>query len=161
MTLVLTGCGNDSSAGIVEEIPDANMPSEGPYLAYEDAGFEGARISITAGDTILYADLNDSRTSYEFTQLLPLQLDTIERMGLAKGLNLPESIYGSAERTREYELGGIAYWPEGPDIAIFYTDDLYEQTIVEVITMGKIESGVEVFAGYDGPVAIELADKTQ
>ena len=43
----------------------------------------------------------------------------------------------------------------GPDLAIFY-DDIYEQTIVPVIPMGKAESGAENMRNTSGTVTLEL-----
>ncbi|HIQ59425.1 MAG TPA: hypothetical protein IAB22_08220 [Candidatus Merdivicinus intestinavium] len=42
-----------------------------------------------------------------------------------------------------------------PDLAIFY-DDIYEQTIVPVIPMGKAESGAENLRDTSGTVILEL-----
>lgn len=39
---------------------------------------------------------------------------------------------------REYAIGDFGYWEDGSDLAIFY-DDIYEQTIVPVILLAKVE----------------------
>lgn len=113
------------------------------------------KITITAGDTVLYATMYDNPTARNFLEVLPFTLPTIERSGLAKGVHLPESIeYESDKLTRNYKLGEIGYWPGG-DIAIFYTDTLFEKTIVDVVQIGQIEAGVEVFENYSGSITIE------
>lgn len=43
----------------------------------------------------------------------------------------------------------------GPDLAIFY-DDIYEQTIVEVIPLGHAQAGAETMADETGTVKLEL-----
>lgn len=60
--------------------------------------------------------------------------------------------------TRNYELGGLAYWYPGPSVAIFHSDHL-EQTIVPVVTIGKINDDVSLFAEYEGSVSIEAKEK--
>jgi len=120
-----------------------------------------SRISITAGDTVLYANMYDNDTAREFIKTLPFTLPTIERSGLAKGVHLPQYIdYEEDKLTREYKLGEIGYWPGG-DIAIFYTDHLFDRTIVDVVQIGQIESGVEVFLNYSGSVTIERVQVEQ
>ena len=125
-----------------------NAPASG------EEAYGSNEITITAGDTILNAVMYDNDTARAFMDLLPLTLPTIERSGLAKGVHLPEFLpYDEAALTREYSLGEIGYWPGG-DIAIFYNDTRFEQTIVDVIQIGKIEQGVELFEQYDGEVTI-------
>lgn len=60
------------------------------------------------------------------------------------------------DTTREYEIGDFGYWDAGPDLAIFY-DDIYEQTIVDVIPLGHAETGAEAMANCTGTVRLELA----
>lgn len=79
----------------------------------------------------------------------------IERNSFAKGMTLPERLSSSEATTREYEIGDFGYWNAGPDLAIFY-DDIYEQTIVEVIPLGHAEAGAEAMANESGTVRLEL-----
>ncbi len=140
-----------------------SSPSQGNGNGGNVPIYSDNRISITTGDTVLYANMYDNDTAREFMELLPFTLPTIERSGLAKGVHLPEYLgYDETALTREYSLGEIGYWPGG-DIAIFYTDTLFEQTIVDVVQIGQIESGVDVFLHYSGSVTIErvqVSDKT-
>ena len=64
------------------------------------------------------------------------------------------------ETTREYEIGDFGYWAAGPDLAIFY-DDIYDQTIVPVIPMGKAEQGAEDMRNTFGTVRLELVPETE
>ena len=70
----------------------------------------------------------------------------------------PEHLSSAEDVTREYEIGDFGYWNAGPDLAIFY-DDIYEQTIVEVIPLGHADSGAEMLAGETGTVRLELVDR--
>ncbi len=78
-----------------------------------------------------------------------------ERNNFAKGMTLPERLSSSETTTREYEIGDFGYWNAGPDLAIFY-DDIYEQTIVEVIPLGHAEAGAETMRNETGTVRLEL-----
>lgn len=57
-------------------------------------------------------------------------------------MTLPEQLYSGEDVTREYEIGDFGYWNAGPDLAIFY-DDIYEQTIVEVVPLGHADKGAK------------------
>lgn len=50
------------------------------------------------------------------------------------------------------------HWNAGPDLVIFY-DDIYEQTIVEVILLGHAETGAETIANESGTVRLELVNE--
>lgn len=124
-----------------------------------DVIYSENEIKITAGEAILYAKMYDNQTAQNFMKTLPFTLATIERSGLAKGIHLPKYIeYESDKLTRDYKLGEIGYWPGG-DIAIFYTNDLYDKTIVDVVQIGIINSGVEIFKSYNGIITIEKVIK--
>jgi hypothetical protein len=118
---------------------------------------EGARIKITAGNTILYAVMYDNETVREFVNLLPLRLTAFDRIGLVKSTVLPRPISDNGERTRWYARGAVFYWPEGPEVAFCYSDHL-PQTVVPIIHIGVIEAGVEVFQNYTGEIIVELVD---
>lgn len=52
----------------------------------------------------------------------------------------------------------LATGTPGPILAIFY-DDIYEQTIVEVIPLGHALSGAELLANETGTVRLELVNE--
>lgn len=116
---------------------------------------EGRQVKMTAGDVEVLITLNDSQAAADFAGMLPLELTLIERNSFAKGMTLPRPLSTEEETTREYETGDFGYWAAGPDLAIFY-DDIYEQTIVPVIPMGKAESGAENLRDTSGTVLLEL-----
>lgn len=90
-------------------------------------------------------------------QMLPLELTLIERSSFAKGMTLPARLSAEEATAREYEIGDFGYWDAGPDLAIFY-DDIYEQTVVPVIPLGKAGSGAKLLANTSGTVTLELAE---
>ena len=92
-------------------------------------------IRITAGDTVLSGVLYDTQTSRAF--------------------DLPEHIPRYAKAGYAYELGSLAYWYEGPSIALIYKASR-DQTVVPVVPIGKVTSDVSVFEEYGGIITIEL-----
>lgn len=117
---------------------------------------EGTQIKMITENTEVVITLNDSRAAADLVAMLPLKMTLIERNSFAKGMTLPEHLSAIEETTREYEIGDFGYWNAGPDLAIFY-DDIYEQTIVEVIPLGHAETGAETMRNESGTVRLELA----
>ena len=89
--------------------------------------------------------------------MLPLTLTLIERNNFAKGMTLPRGLNTDEATTRTYSIGDFGYWDLGPDLAIFY-DDIYEQTVVPVIPLGKAESGAEKLSNASGEIRLELVE---
>ena len=116
---------------------------------------EGTKIKMITDNTEVVITLNGSRAAADLVKMLPLELTLIERNSFAKGMTLPQQLSSEEATTREYEIGDFGYWNAGPDLAIFY-DDIYEQTIVEVIPLGHADSGAETMANEEGTVRIEL-----
>jgi hypothetical protein len=119
---------------------------------------EGTQIKMITENTEVVITLNDSRAAADLVTMLPLEMTLIERNSFAKGMTLPERLSSVEATTREYEIGDFGYWNAGPDLAIFY-DDIYEQTIVEVIPLGHAETGAETMANESGTVRLELVNE--
>lgn len=135
---------------------DTGTLDESENSSYESV--EGTRIKMITENTEVVITLNDSRAAADLVALLPLKMTLIERNSFAKGITLPEQLSSVEATTREYEIGDFGYWNAGPDLAIFY-DDIYEQTIVEIIPLGHAETGAETMANEAGTVRLELVSE--
>ena len=118
---------------------------------------EGTQIRMTAGDVEVLITLNDSAAALDLYEKLPLEMELIERNNFAKGMTLPSPLSTNEPTTRNYEIGDFGYWAAGPDLAIFY-DDIYDQTIVPVIPVGKAVEGAERMADTSGTVRLEAVE---
>ena len=138
---------------------NAAVPAEtaAPTEATKYTNAEGMQIKVTAGDVEVTVTLNGSKAAADLVNMLPLELTLIERNRFAKGMTLPAPLSAEEKTTRQYEIGDFGYWDAGPDLAIFY-DDIYEQTVVPVIPLGKAESGAEKLANTSGTVTLELVE---
>lgn len=142
------GCGREyeREEEFEDELEEVNM----------DSSEELYHIRITAGDTVLSGVLYDTQTSRDFAEMLPLTVELWHPApGFARAFDLPESIPRYAKAGYEYELGSLAYWYEGPSIALIYKASR-DQTVVPVVPIGKITSDVSVFEEYGDTITIEL-----
>ena len=81
------------------------------------------KIKLRIKDKVLIATLTKSKTTQDFVSLLPLTLTMDDLFGREKFGHLPRAISEGGERTDNYEIGELAYWSPGPDVAIFYRHD--------------------------------------
>ena len=100
------------------------------------------KIKLTIDNKTLTATLADNRTARDFASLLPLTLTMNDLFGREKFGHLPRAISDKGKRTHTYEIGDIAYWSPGPDVAIYYHHDGEQIPDPGIIVIGKIDSGV-------------------
>ena len=111
------------------------------------------KIRVRIGDNALTATLIDSKTARDFVALLPLTLTMNDLFGREKFAHLPRAISTEGKRTHIYQLGDIAYWSPGPDVAIYYQHDGEKIPDPGIIVIGKLDSGVDAF---NVPGAVEI-----
>ncbi|WP_217240456.1 cyclophilin-like fold protein [Streptomyces sp. AC555_RSS877] len=119
------------------------------------------RIRLTAGATVLNATLDDNATARDFASLLPLTLRMDDLFKREKYGHLSRSLAVGGEPRFSYEIGDIAYWSPGPDIAVFYAHDGESIPDPGIVILGKIDHlGADALKKYDGAVdvAIEAID---
>lgn len=114
---------------------------------------ETMRIKITAGSKVLTATLLDNATSRDFMALLPLTLTLKDYAGTEKVSDLasPLSTQGAPSGSSS-SAGDIALYVPWGNLAIFYRDFVYAAGL---ITMGKIDSGVDKIPQLDGAVTFK------
>jgi hypothetical protein len=103
------------------------------------------RIRLKVGATSVTATLLDSKASRDFASLLPLTLTMDDLFRREKCGRLPRPISEEGRRAHAYAIGEVAYWPPGPDVAVYYRQDLQPIPDPGIIVLGKIDSGVEAF----------------
>jgi hypothetical protein len=106
---------------------------------------DGMKIRLKVADRVTTATLIHSKTTEDFISLLPLTLTMNDLFRREKFGHLPRAISKEGKRTHTYEVGDIAYWSPGPDVAIYFRQDGQEIPDPGIIVIGKIDSGVETF----------------
>lgn len=120
---------------------------------------DGTTITMTFGDTVVTAVLDDSKTSKAFLERLPLTIDMnrySDREYYAAIPQLPEN----GEEIPDYENGDVTYYTSGKSLAIFF-GNAENSNQGDLIRMGKIISDLSAFDSISESVSvtIELADK--
>ncbi len=144
------------------KLPGTNICEAAENPIINDSQRTLVKITLDAGGKTLTATLASSKAAKDFLSLLPLKLTFEDLFGREKFAHLPRPLSEEGKRSRKYEVGTIAYWPPGPDVAIFYRDDGLEIPAPGIILLGKIESGVETLGELPSPIKMtfDLQGKT-
>ncbi len=76
------------------------------------------KICLRLDEETITATLLDSAAARDFAKLLPLTLTMNDLFGREKYGHLPRAISEDGRRAGAYEVGQIAYWPPGRDVAV-------------------------------------------
>jgi hypothetical protein len=116
---------------------------------------DSMKITLKIGDRAITATLIACKTAQNFVSLLPLTLTMNDLFGREKFAHLPQAISTEGKRTHTYEVGDIAYWSPGPDVAIYYQHDGEKIPEPGIIVIGKLDSGVDAF-NVPGSVEVKI-----
>jgi hypothetical protein len=116
---------------------------------------DSMKIRLRVKDQIITATLIDSKTTRDFISLLPLTLTMNDLFHREKYAHLPKAISAEGVRAHTFEVGEIAYWSPGPDVAIYYRQDGERIPAPGIIVIGKVDSGVETL-NVNGSVKVTI-----
>jgi hypothetical protein len=121
------------------------------------------RVELVVDGHIATATLADIPAAHQFAAMLPVELDMHDPFGQAKSGALPRALdVGDAARVFDPATGGVYYWPDGGDLAVFY-DDLGQRVPPPgLVRLGVVDSGLGAIASASNRVTvrIELLDRT-
>ena len=121
---------------------------------------EITKIRIAIGETVATAELNDSETSKDFIDLLPLTLNMTRFYDREYAASLsPATLSQNGEAIDDFENGDITYYIAGNALAIFF-DEANESNQSGLIRMGKITSDLNEIINLSGnsEVTITLSE---
>ena len=113
------------------------------------------RISVSVGDQVLHATLDDSPAGRAFAALLPLTVSLRDHAGTEKISDLPARLptKGSPPGTAA-QAGDLDYYAPWGNLACFYRPFGYSQGLV---TLGRLDSGVDQLAAVTSDVPVTFA----
>jgi hypothetical protein len=116
-------------------------------------------IRLIIGDRAATARLDDRAPARDFAAMLPVTIAMRDLLDREKPGRLPRQLdIAGASREYRYEVGEIAYWAPGNDIAIFYADDGQSIPQPGLVRLGTVDAGLDVIAtaGSAFDMSIEL-----
>lgn len=111
-------------------------------------------ITITAGDTIITARLNDSQVSQDLIAMLPVTLPWYRNSGIEYITELPAPLTEDGPFYTDVQPGDLVYYNPMDSITIIYE----ETSSVPTLTyMGEITSDLSVFRDLPDDVELRIA----
>lgn len=115
---------------------------------------EAINISMTVGDTVVTAALDNSETTQAFLATLPRTL-TMNHYGGREYYGRIEALPENGEAIADFENGDVTYYPSGSSLAIFFAgEDSSSQG--GLIRMGKITSDLSAFEALGDSVEMHI-----
>lgn len=111
-------------------------------------------ITMTVGETVITATLDDSETSKAFLATLPRTI-SMSAYGEREYYGRIEAISENGSRIPDFEDGDVTYYPAGPSFAVFYANS-EQSDLPGLIRMGKLTSDVSVFETLGESVEVRI-----
>lgn len=153
LVLAMMATNNWSPAAVAK----GNNATETPPNATKEQN-SGTRVKISNDRHELFAVLNDSPTARDFLSLLPMTIAMKDYSGSAK-ISYPDRKLSAAGAPAGVApaVGGFTYYAPYGDIAIWYTDSAYVESLIQ---LGEITEGLENLKHLEGQVTFEaVADR--
>lgn len=115
---------------------------------FDDEMNDNYRIKLTFNDNEIFVKLNNSKTSIDFLNMLPMELEFEDYNSTEKISYLPEKLTTEdAPSGYTPEIGDFSYYAPWGNLSIFYEDFRYSNSLIK---LGEIESGIEKLEELNG-----------
>jgi hypothetical protein len=114
---------------------------------------EGTPITITAGDVVITAALNDSQVAQDFAATLPVTLPWFRNAGIEYITELSAPMTETGPFYTDVQPGDIVYYNPLDSITIIYEETSSVPTLTK---MGEITSDLSVFENLPGDVEMRI-----
>lgn len=142
---------------------------ETPQTPDEDEGEDGddsstrTAITLTVGETVLEAYLNDNCTARDLISRLPVTV-TLNRGShdYCGGIS-PALEYDEEDVQYGWHDGDLAFWTAGDDFVIFHSDEANSSSTGNLVIIGAVTSNIETVRslGQNINVTIALAENNE
>lgn len=157
----LAACGQseaaqDSSSEAPQPEPSAITQAPEPEEAPEAENGVQTPVTLTIGDTVLEAYLNDSAPAQSLIAQLPLTvtLNDSDNDFCGDSLDIP---YSDEDVTSGYENGDLAFWPPASNFVIFVSGEENSASTDNLVNLGHITSPQEMLDALEGQIEVTIA----
>ena len=161
LVLSLAACGNNAPASNdpsenepVESTSNTTAPTEQPTESTDGQ----TAITLTIGDKVLNAYLNDSAPAKSLIAQLPLTVTLNDSDNDFCGGNL-DIDYSDSDVTSGYHNGDLAFWTPANNFVIFVDDEENSANTGNLVILGKITESQEVLDSLEGRIDVTIALK--
>ena len=159
LLLALSGCSAPTEPSADPSDNTTSVEIESPSAESDDSSKTETKtttdITLTFGDTVVWATMDDSETTKAFLERLPFTISMSrygEREYYAAIPELPEN----GEEIPDFENGDITYYTAGKSLAIFFGNE-GNSSQSDLIRMGRISSDLTVFQSMEDTLDITIS----
>jgi len=113
-------------------------------------------ITITAGDTVITAVLNNTTTARDIVSALPLTINAKDWEDKAYYGRVHGDISTGEAQHNQLQAGDLVYWINGKAMMLYYDDTKDSKITTPVITIGRITSDLKAFENLDDAVEMRV-----
>ncbi|WP_163164884.1 cyclophilin-like fold protein [Arthrobacter sp. Alg241-R88] len=147
----LAACSAPATENAATTSPAAAPAPESP--APPEASTEGTPITITAGDVMVTATLNDTKAAQDFAATLPVTLPWFRNAGIEYITELNAPMTETGPFYTDVQPGDIVYYNPLDSITIIYEETSSVPTLTK---MGEITSDLSVFENLPDDVEMRI-----
>lgn len=131
--------------------------NSGKKAASAPKGEKHTTITMTSGNTMIEAELDDSQTSRQFIATLPITLSMKRWDDREYYAHIPK-LSESENTIPNYENGDVTYYTGGPSLAVFFAKAGHSSQ-ENLIRMGKVTSDLSLFEQLGNEPEVKIAVK--
>jgi hypothetical protein len=152
--IALAACSAPAAENTTAQAPAATAsPTTESSLPAEAPG-NGTPVTITAGDVVMTATLNDSQVAQDFAATLPVTLPWFRNAGIEYITELSAPMTEAGPFYTDVQPGDIVYYNPLDSITIIYEETSSVPTLTK---MGEITSDLSVFENLPDDVEMTIA----
>lgn len=126
------------------------------HAGSEGSGENGTPIKLVVGETEISAVLNDSRSSRELVDRLPLSLRLQKYDHDYCGMMAEPLPYDKTDLSNGWANGDISFDAGGNYFAILYKDEEISQQFGNLVTLGRITAPLSVMETLDQEITVRI-----
>lgn len=161
LTFSLAACGQtetDTPTSSDNAPESSSQPSLELDNGTENEPTDGTPITLTIGDTVLEAYLNDSAPAQSLMSQLPLTVTLNDSDNDFCGDNL-DIEYSESDVTSGYQNGDLVFWPTANNFVIFVSGEEDSASTGNLVKLGRITSPQEMLDALEGQIDVTIALK--
>ncbi len=137
--------------------PVANGAVAQPGSETSNTTGKRTNITLTIGDTVLSAYLNNTTAAQDLISHLPAKVKLADSDNDYCGAIVPPLAYKKEEVQYGYKNGDLAFWTAGNDFVIFVKDEEKSANTGNLVIIGKVTSGLEKIHSLGSSLDVTIA----
>lgn len=127
------------------------------FASAEETDQTGTPITLTIGDTVLQAYLNDTTCAQELLSRLPVTVSLFNSGHDYCGSISPALSYDEADVQLGWKDGDLAFWTAGDDFVIFHDDEELSADTGNLVILGHVTSDIEQVRALPDSIEVTIA----